>query len=101
MTGPFVFAIILLTASTAKSQTDTAGDITATAMPIMVHDSNWCSSTATMAYDVIIDHSFIGDSVKVVDTGFVNTSQVLNVLVVDRADTARAPSRPMPSAEPS
>ena len=63
-----IAAAALLPVHAVKAQTYASGDITAISMPFMNHDSTWCRSTGNIMYDVTIDHSFVGDSVKVVDT---------------------------------
>lgn len=62
-------ALGLLPLAGLQAQTYTAGDITATAMPVMSHDSSMCSSTCMLMYNITITSSFMGDSVKIVDLG--------------------------------
>lgn len=60
-------ALCLLSATGLKAQTYTSGDITATAMPTMSHDSAVCSSNCMLMYSITISSSFVNDSVKIID----------------------------------
>jgi len=52
----------------AQSVSDTAGHVIATVFPVFSHDSTNCLSTCTINYMVTIDSSYVGDTIKVVDT---------------------------------
>ena len=60
--------VCLLSFSRVSAQTYTHGHITAMTIPILSHDSTMCHSTGNVVYQITIDTSFAGDSVKVVDT---------------------------------
>jgi len=67
----FFFAIALAAFSLQlKAQTQTQGDITLTQMPQFTHDPNGCWSYGQMPYTVMIANSFLGDSVKVINTTY-------------------------------
>ena len=60
--------LCLLPLAGVRAQIYTQGDITATATQSMGHDSTMCSSTSTpVSYTIVIQNSFVGDSVKIVD----------------------------------
>lgn len=64
-----VALVCLLFSFGAKAQTTyTAGDISATVSYVHIHDSTNCRTNFTITYDIAINNSFVGDSVKVVDT---------------------------------
>jgi len=53
-----------------KAQTQTQGDITLTQTPVFNHDQNACTSFGYMPYTITIANSFLGDSVKVINTSY-------------------------------
>ena len=60
--------VCLVSASGINAQTYTHGHITAVTFPSLNHDSTMCHSTGNVIYNITIDTSYVGDSVKVVDT---------------------------------
>lgn len=60
--------LLLLPVFCSKAQTYTHGDITAVTMAFSNHDSTMCQSICNVSYDITIASSFVGDSVKVIDT---------------------------------
>ncbi len=68
MTQKFtLFLLCALYSATGFAQTYTQGDVTITLIPMATHDSTMCASTGQLMYNIVIQNSFAGDSVKVVD----------------------------------
>jgi hypothetical protein len=61
--GVFLFAA----SPTNAQQTYTQGDILLVQQAMMNHDSTICASTCNLMYNITIQNSFMGDSVKIVD----------------------------------
>ncbi|MCD6012997.1 MAG: hypothetical protein K0Q79_2859 [Flavipsychrobacter sp.] len=61
-------AAILLLLAASRINAQTVGDVTVNTFATRVHDSNWCHSTCHAWFDIVVDSSFVGDSVKVYDT---------------------------------
>ena len=59
----------LLSFSGLHAQTYTHGRITATANPMMSHDSTSCSSSCGLNFFITVDSSYLGDSLHIVDMG--------------------------------
>ncbi|MFN8287390.1 MAG: T9SS type A sorting domain-containing protein [Chitinophagales bacterium] len=59
--------IVLLTAVYSHAQVYTQGDVTVNVMPGAMHDSTYCASISQLMYSIVIQNSFMGDSVKVID----------------------------------
>ena len=65
----YLFAITFsLLALQIKAQTQ--GDITLAQMPSFNHDQNGCWSYGQMPYTITIANSFLGDSIKVINTSY-------------------------------
>jgi len=59
---------MLLAVPAVNAQIYTSGSLTAITLSSTAHDSTWCHSTGGVAYNVTKSGSFMGDSIKVVDT---------------------------------
>ncbi len=66
--GLILAVILLCVFSSTKAQTYTSGGLTVNVMPGAMHDTNLCASTCTPTYLVTVASSYVGDSVKIVDT---------------------------------
>lgn len=62
-----LFLFTLITTLGGYAQVYTQGDVTVTIMPGAIHDSTYCASISQLMYSIVIQNSFTGDSVKVVD----------------------------------
>lgn len=68
MTQKFTLTIISLFAMCLlRAQTYTQGDVTLTLINNPSHDSTNCYSTNQLFYNITVQNSFVGDSVKVID----------------------------------
>jgi|GEM_PF-1032148 len=67
-----------------QAQTFTAGHTTAIAMPAMSHDSTLCSSQCNSLYTIMVDSSYVGDTVLIIDA----TDSILSQAYVDTIGTS-------------
>ncbi|HNW70109.1 MAG TPA: T9SS type A sorting domain-containing protein [Bacteroidales bacterium] len=62
-----LLAMLAFSFTTAYAQIFTTGDVTVTLQPFGSHDTNNCATNGQMFYQITINNSFIGDSVKIKD----------------------------------
>jgi uncharacterized repeat protein (TIGR01451 family) len=63
-----VICLLKFTNTKAQAGFYTSGTMTVNVMPAMLHDSTVCSSTCHVTYLITVGSSFVGDSVKIIDT---------------------------------
>ena len=63
-----LLVVCLMSFSGINAQTYTHGHITAVTYTSLTHDSTMCHSTGSVLYNISIDTSFAGDTIRVVDT---------------------------------
>ncbi len=83
--GIFLLATALITAPFSRAQTYRHGDIEATKDITIRHDSSRCSTACIPYFYITIHNSFLGDSVKLVDT---NRHVLVSAWRNDYGDTA-------------
>ena len=70
MKKTLLLALALLSFACLHAQVYTSGRITVNVIAMPMHDSTTCASTCNVLYSITVDSSFIGDSVKIVDTNY-------------------------------
>lgn len=63
-----IVAMLMVMFQPAHAQVYSSGDIHLTVDSSMVHDSSYCQSTCNLTYNFVINSSFLGDSVQVIDS---------------------------------
>jgi len=70
--------LLALSYTTANAQIYTDGDVTVTLQPFGSHDTNNCATNGQMFYQITINNSFIGDSVKIKDMSGYLVNEAMN-----------------------